>query len=139
MVASLDPEYFEFDSELAIQQSRVSPLSHIVPIAVHKEDLSKDQLKGTLVGFGLMIRHPDALSLPPQSCSTTRSCLLFQQYNISCWCYEGHVFIFVNCTWCQYIWIPPLLTPDRDLVPRASTCVYDDILTIDVSRGEPGG
>lgn len=52
VVASLDPEYFEFDSK-AFHGPAFSPLSHIVPpIAVHKEELSKDQLKGTLVGLG---------------------------------------------------------------------------------------
>ena len=52
MVASLDPEYFEFDSK-PICSFCISPLSHMVPpIAVHKEDLSKDQLKGTLVDLG---------------------------------------------------------------------------------------
>ena len=49
MVASLDPEYFEFDSELFLRFC-VSALSHtMLPIAVHKDDLSKDQLKGALV------------------------------------------------------------------------------------------
>jgi hypothetical protein len=51
-VASLDPEYFEFDSELFLRYW-VLALSHMVPlIAVHKEDLSKDQLKGTLPSRG---------------------------------------------------------------------------------------
>lgn len=49
VVVSLDPEYFEFDSELFLR-FRALALSHPEPlIAVHKEDLSKDQLKGTPV------------------------------------------------------------------------------------------
>lgn len=49
VVASLDPEYFEFDSEL-LPQFCVWTLSYMItPITVHKEDLSKDQLKGTQV------------------------------------------------------------------------------------------
>ena len=49
VVRSLDSEYFEFDSK-KICAHRVSALYlTCCPIAVHKDDLSKDQLKGTQV------------------------------------------------------------------------------------------
>ena len=49
MVASLDPEYFEFDSEPPLLPRASTLFSMTPPITVHKEDLSKDQLKGMLV------------------------------------------------------------------------------------------
>lgn len=43
VVASLDPEYFEFDSEFMFH---IICVSLTLIFAVHKDDLSKDQLKG---------------------------------------------------------------------------------------------
>ena len=48
VVASLAPDYFEFDSEHDLSPGFITASS--CPIAVHKEDLSKEQLKGTQVG-----------------------------------------------------------------------------------------
>jgi hypothetical protein len=47
VVASLDPEYFEFDSEFIFHAICIL-LSLTLIFAVHKDDLSKDQLKGTV-------------------------------------------------------------------------------------------
>ena len=50
VVASLEPDYFEFDSELGQREMSLRLVSHHALIAVHKDDLSTDQLKGTRVG-----------------------------------------------------------------------------------------
>lgn len=45
VVAALEPDYFEFDSELGPSPPSSVPVSPCT-IAVHKDDLSKEQLKG---------------------------------------------------------------------------------------------
>ena len=50
--ASLEPDYFEFDSEPELSPLSLVPVSPN-PIAVQREDLSKEQLKGTRVSVAL--------------------------------------------------------------------------------------
>ena len=105
-MAPLSPSYFEFDRKLSSNpQSETVLISRCV--VVHKEDLTKDQLKGMSTAFDLRWLMPCSLCLPPRTAirrsSLVHSCYLvdidtIQPIRALCcfYCLSTHTHIFIE-------------------------------------------
>lgn len=126
MVASLEPDYFEFDSELYQFPRSFVPVSPC-PITVHKEDLSTEQLKGVQVRGSFNNLCPDTLL---DFRAALRGGQVICPINLSYPCCEDGVFIFIHCIWHKHTRLLPFLcltvrVPCSGLV--SEPCASDEI------------